>query len=51
MQCFEKRERESNNIKERRKIYAMREFSDKFDHALHKFLTKFVKMFIRALKK
>ncbi len=32
MQCFEKRE--SKNIKERRKIYAARDFSDKYNHAL-----------------
>jgi hypothetical protein len=31
MQCFEKKE--SKNIKERRKIYAARDFSDKYDHA------------------
>jgi hypothetical protein len=30
MQCFEKRE--SKNIKERRKIYAARDFSDKYVH-------------------
>jgi hypothetical protein len=29
MQCFEKRE--SENTKERRKIYAARDFSDKYD--------------------
>ncbi len=32
MQCFEKKE--SENIKERRKIYAARDFFDKFDHSL-----------------
>ncbi len=33
--CFEKRE--SENIKERRKIYAARDFSDKHDFALFEF--------------
>ncbi len=39
MQCFEKRE--SENIKERRKIYAARDFSDKYDFALFKYRIKF----------
>jgi hypothetical protein len=49
MQCFEKRE--SENIKERRKIYAARDFSDKNDHALFKYQTKFVKSLIISLKR
>ncbi len=49
MQCFEKRE--SKNIKERRKIYAARDFSDKCDHALFKYPIKFVKFFIISLKR
>ncbi len=44
MQCFEKRE--SENIKERRKIYAARDFSDKYDFAI-----KFVKFVIISLKR
>ncbi len=48
MQCFEKRE--SENIKERRKIYAARDFSDKYDFALFKNLIKFMKLFIISLK-
>jgi hypothetical protein len=35
MQCF--KERESENIKEKRKIYAARDFSDKYDFALFKY--------------
>ncbi len=38
-----RKERESENIKERRKIYAARDFSDKYDHALFKYQIKFVK--------
>jgi hypothetical protein len=44
MQCFEKRESEST--KERRKIYAARDFSDKHDHALFKYPIKFMKLLI-----
>jgi hypothetical protein len=44
MQCFEKRE--SENIKERRKIYAARDFSDKYDFALFEFPIKFMKLLI-----
>jgi hypothetical protein len=46
MQCFEKRE--SENIKERRKIYAARDFSDKYDFALFKYPIKFVKLLITS---
>jgi hypothetical protein len=49
MQCFENKE--SKNIKERRKIYAARDFSDKYDHALFKYQIKFVKFFIISLKR
>jgi hypothetical protein len=48
MQCFEKRE--SENIKERRKIYAAIDFSDKYEFALFKYSIKFMKLFIRSLK-
>jgi hypothetical protein len=48
MQCFEKRE--SENIKERRKIYAARDFSDKYNHALFKYPIRFMKFFIICLK-
>ncbi len=47
MQCFEKRE--SENIKERRKMYAARNFSDKYDFALFKYPIKFMKLFIISL--
>ncbi len=40
MQCFEKRK--SKNIKERRKIYAARDFSDKYDLTLFKYPIKFM---------
>jgi hypothetical protein len=49
MQCFEKRE--SENIKERRKIYAAREFFDKYDFALFKYPIKFLKFLIISLKR
>ncbi len=49
MQCFEKRE--SEIIKERRKIYAARNFSDKYDFALFKYPIKFMKLFIISLKR
>jgi hypothetical protein len=49
MQCFERRE--SENIKERRKIYAARDFSDNYDHALFKYQIKFVKFLIISLKR
>jgi hypothetical protein len=45
-----RKERESENIKERRKIYAARNFSDKYDFALFKYPIKFIKLFIRSLK-
>ncbi len=48
MQCFEKKE--SENIKEKRKIYAARDFSDKNDFALFKYQIKFVKFLIISLK-
>jgi hypothetical protein len=48
MQCFEKRG--SENIKDRRKIYVARDFSDKYDHALFKYQIKFVKFLIISLK-
>jgi hypothetical protein len=38
MQCCEKKK--SENIKDRRKIYAARDFSDKYDHALFKISNK-----------
>jgi hypothetical protein len=41
--------KESENIKERRKIYAARDFSDKYDHALFKCQIKFEKFFIISL--
>jgi hypothetical protein len=46
-----RKERESENIKERRKIYAARDFSDKYDHALFKYSIKFGKFFIISLKR
>jgi hypothetical protein len=49
MQCFEKKE--SENIKERRKIYAARDFSDKYDYALFKYQIKFMKFLIIYLKR
>ncbi len=49
MQCFEKRE--SENMKERWKIYAARDFSDKYDFALFKYLIKFVKFLVISLKR
>jgi hypothetical protein len=49
MQCFEKKE--SENIKERRKIYAARDFSDKSDHALFKYQIKFMKFLIISEKR
>jgi hypothetical protein len=49
MQCFKKRE--SENIKERRKNYAARDFSDKYDHALFKYPIKFGKFLIISLKR
>ncbi len=49
MQCFEKRE--SENIKERRKIYAARDFSGKHELALFKYQIKFVKFLIISLKR
>ncbi len=49
MQCFENKESES--IKERRKIYAAIDFSDKYDHALFKYQIKFVKFLIIPLKR
>ncbi len=44
------RKRESENIKERKKIYAARDFSDKY-HAVFKYKIKFVKFLIISLKK
>jgi hypothetical protein len=41
-----RKERESENIKERRNIYAARNFSDKYDFALFKYQTKFMKLLI-----
>jgi hypothetical protein len=49
MQCFEKRE--SENIKERRKIYVARDFFDKYDFALFKYSIKFMKLLIISLKR
>ncbi len=49
MQCFEKRE--SENIKERRKIYAARDFFDKYDFALFKYRIKFIKFLIISSKR
>jgi hypothetical protein len=46
-----RKERESENIKERRKIYAARDFSDKYDHALFKYPIKFMKYLTISLKK
>jgi hypothetical protein len=43
--------KESENIKERRKIYAARDFSNKYDFALFKYQIKFVKFLIISLKK
>ncbi len=48
MQCFKKKE--SENIKERKKIYAARDFSDKYDDALFKYQIKFLKFLIISLK-
>jgi hypothetical protein len=49
MQCLEKKE--SENIKERRKIYASRDFSDKYDHALFKYQIKLMKFLLISLKR
>ncbi len=49
MQCF--RKKESENIKERREIYAARDFFDKFEHALCKYSIKFVKFLIISLRR
>jgi hypothetical protein len=49
MQYFEKRE--SENMEERRKIYAARDFSDKYNFALFKCPIKFVKFLIISLKR
>jgi hypothetical protein len=49
MQCSEKKQ--SGNIKERRKIYAARDFSDKYDIALFKYPIKFMKLFVISLKR
>ncbi len=49
MQCCEKKK--SENIKDRRKIYAARDFSDKYDHALFKYQIKFVKFLVIFLKR
>jgi hypothetical protein len=46
-----RKERESENIKERRQIYAAKDFSDKYDHALFKYPIKFVKSLIISLKR
>jgi hypothetical protein len=46
-----RKERESENMKERRKIYAARDFSDKYDFALFKYPIKFVKFLIISLKR
>jgi hypothetical protein len=40
-----------DTAKFRRKIYAARDFSDKYDFAIFKFLIKFMKLFIRTLKR
>jgi hypothetical protein len=42
--------RESENIKERRKTYAARDFSDKYNHALFKYPIRFMKFLIISLK-
>jgi hypothetical protein len=49
MQCFEKRE--SENIKERIKIYVVRDFSDKYDFAFFKYPIKFIKFLIISSKR
>jgi hypothetical protein len=49
MQYFEKRE--SENIKERRRFYAARDFSDKYDFALFKYPIKFMKFLIISPKR
>ncbi len=48
MLCFEKKE--SENIKERRKKFMLRDFSDKYDHALFKYQIKSLKFLIISLK-
>jgi hypothetical protein len=48
MQYFKKKE--SENIKERRKIYAARDFSDKYDEALFKYQIKILKFLTISLK-
>ncbi len=50
MQCFEKRE--SENMKERRKIYAAGDFSEQTYYApfINKYPIKFMKLFIISLK-
>jgi hypothetical protein len=46
-----RKERESENIKERRKIYAARDYSDKYDFALFKYPIKVVELLIKFLKR
>ncbi len=40
------RKKRERNIKERRRIYAARDFSDKYDFALFKYPIKFIKLFV-----
>jgi hypothetical protein len=51
MLCNVSKKRESESIKERRKIYVVREFFDKPDIALFKYRIDFVKSLIISLKK
>jgi hypothetical protein len=43
--------RESENIKERRKIYTVKDFSDKYYFALFKYPIKFIKFLIISSKR
>jgi hypothetical protein len=49
MQCCEKKE--SENINERRKIYAARDCTDKHDFDLFKYPIKYMKLIIISLKR
>ncbi len=45
-----RKKRERKHKREKRKIYAARDFSDKYDFALFKYQIKFMKLFIISLK-
>ncbi len=51
MLCNVSKKKESENIKERREIYAARDFFYKFDFALFKYPIKFMKLLIISSKR